>query len=327
MKILFTDSQIIDLGDIDWTPIEKHGRFINFKNLERNEVTSGQASNGGPGQAVFGQDPSHIDPMQALNEAEAVFVDGFEMDRQMIQCAPNLRFIGAAATGFNNIAVDFAREKGIAVCNVPAYSTEAVAQHAAALMLSLAGRIGGFDRQVKDGLWNKVNGTAYEMLPITLLDGKSIGIIGYGNIGKRMAQIAQALGMKVNIYSKDPEAAIKSDVVSLHCPLTEDNAGMVDENFINKMKDGAILINTARGGLIDSGSVAEALRSGKLSGCGVDVLSPEPPEADDPLLTAPNCMITPHIAFTPVEIRQRVVDICGENLESFLNGGRLNRID
>ena len=142
-----------------------------------------------------------------------------------------------------------------------------------------------------------------------------------------MGEIAEALGMKINIYSRDPHAAISSDVISLHCPLTEDNAGMINGEFIDKMKDGAILINTARGGLVDSAAVADALRSGKLAAYGTDVTSPEPPEPDDPLLDAPNCIITPHIAFTPVEIRQRVVDICGQNLESFIGGGKTNRID
>ena len=302
MKIIFTDSQIIDPGDIDWSPLEKNGDLTVHKNLDRAMAK------------------------EALAEAEACFVDGYEMDREMIGYAPNLRFIGTAATGFNNIDIAFAKEKGIAVSNVPAYSTEAVAQHAAALMLTLACRIMDYDRQVKEGLWNSEAGTAYDPWPITLLDGREIGIIGYGNIGKRVGQIAKALGMKVNVYSRDPEAAIASDVVSLHCPLTEDNAGMVDRTFIERMKDGAILINTARGALLDSGDVAQALKEGKLSGCGIDVMSPEPPSPDDPLLSAPNCIITPHIAFTPKETRQKVIDICGDNLASFMNGGDLNRI-
>ena len=302
MKTVFTDSGIIDRGDIDWSAVAECGDFDNHSDMSREEAA------------------------EYLADAEAVFLDGFEMDREMMEHAPDLRFIGAAATGYDNIDIAFAKERGIAVCNVPAYSTEAVAQHAIALLLDLAGRIRDYDRQVRAGLWNSDAGSVYDALPLILLDGRSIGIVGYGNIGRRVAEIAEALGMKVNVYSQDPDAAAASDVVSLHCPLTDENAGFVDRDFIAKMKDGAILINTARGGLVDSSAVAEALRSGKLSGYGTDVMSPEPPRADDPLLEAPNCIITPHIAFTPREIRQRVVDVCAENLKAFLEGRELNRI-
>lgn len=318
MKIVFTDSKIIDTGDIDWSALTEHGAFVNYSNMSREDAA-----------VIFA-------------DAQAIFVDGFEMDREMIEHAPNLRFIGAAATGYDHIDIDFARENGIAVCNVPAYSTEAVAQHAVALMLALSNQILGYDDQVKQGCWIEGSDKTYEPLPMTLLDSRSIGIIGYGNIGRRVAQIAQALGMTVNVYEahhecelnshnaedvlRDSRAVMDSDVVSLHCPLTEENAGFVDREFIAGMKDGAILINTARGGLVDSAAVAEALKSGKLAGYGTDVMSPEPPEADDPLLNAPNCIITPHIAFTPREIRQKVVDICGQNLKAFITGEELNRI-
>ena len=153
-----------------------------------------------------------------------------------------------------------------------------------------------------------------------------IAIYGYGNIGRKMGELARAFGMTVYPYSQDPEAAVTADVLSLHCPLTEENRGMVNADFISRMKDGAILINTARGGLLDEQAVADALESGKLAGAGVDVLSSEPPAEDNPMLTAKNCIITPHIAFTPVEIRQRVIDICAENMRSFLDGGHQNRI-
>ena len=159
-----------------------------------------------------------------------------------------------------------------------------------------------------------------------LFRSKSIGIIGYGAIGKRIAEIAKALGMKVNIYSRNPSAAISSDVVSLSCPLTEDNAGIVNEDFINNMKDGAVLINTARGGLIDENALARALKSRKISAAAIDVMALEPPEKDNPLLSLENCFITPHIGFSPLETRRIVIETCAENLKSFLKGGRLNRI-
>lgn len=159
-----------------------------------------------------------------------------------------------------------------------------------------------------------------------MLAGKSIGIIGYGNIGKKMGEIARAFGMTVNVYSKDPEAAVRSDVVSLHCPLTETNRKMVNRQFIDKMKDGAVLINTARGALIDEEALADALKSGKLAGAGLDVLSQEPPEDGSPLIGLETCYITPHIAFSPAETRKVVIDTCGANLTAFLAGESLNRL-
>ena len=303
MNILFTDTKIIDRGDISWSGIEGLGKLVKNPDMTRSEA------------------------LKAIRETEALFVDSFSVDREMIEAAPKLRFIGAAATGFNHIDIAFAQERGVAVCNVPAYSTEAVAQHAIALLLTLASRIPEYDREVSEGRWNSEAGAAYEPFPMTLLHGKSLGIVGYGNIGRRVGEIASALGMRVNVYSRDREAAIASDVVSLHCPLTEENARLVDAGFIEGMKEGAILINTARGGLVDEDALAEALKSGRLSAAGLDVMAQEPPRPDHPLFRMKNCVITPHVAFTPLPVRQKVVDICADNLRSFLEGGRLNRID
>ncbi len=302
MKIVFMDHEVIDRGDISWGKVTAQGELEKYPHSSREEA------------------------MERLRGADAVLIDEFGIDRELMEAFPGIKFIGAAATGYNHIDLECAKERGIAVCNVPAYSTDAVAQHAAALMLTLANRIRDYDRDVHGGLWNSEVGNAYTPYPLLLLNGRSIGIVGYGNIGKQMAKIAEALGMTVNIYSRDPEAAVSSDVVSLHCPLTPENRGMVNDEFIGKMKDGALLINTARGALLDGAAVADALKSGKLAGAGIDVMDGEPPRGDDPLLTAPNCLITPHIAFTPKEIRQRVIDICGDNLKSFAEGGDLNRI-
>lgn len=304
MNIVFLDHEVIDRGDIRWDKVEALGTLTKYVRSTKEEA------------------------IRRLQEAgaQAVMIDEIPIDREIMEAVPTLQFIGPAATGYNHIDLDCAKQRGIAVCNVPAYSTDAVAQHAMALLLSLTNQIGGFDEDVHAGKWTLDAGCAYTPRSLMLLEGKSIGIIGYGNIGKKMGRLAEAFGMKVNVYSQDPAAAISSDVVSLHCPLTAENRGMVDKAFLDKMKDGAILINTARGGLLDEAAVAEALLSGKLAGAGVDVLSSEPPAADDPMLTAPHCIITPHIAFTPVEIRQRVIDICAENLKSFLEGGHLNRI-
>lgn len=304
MNIVFADHEVIDRGDIDWGRVKALGPLTIYPRSTKEEA------------------------ILRLREAkaEAVLVDELPVDRQVMEAVPTLKFIGPAATGYNHIDLECAREKGIAVCNVPAYSTEAVAQHAMALLLSVAGGILHFDREIREGRWTSVSGKVYEPWPILLLEGKSLGIIGYGNIGRKMGQLAEVFGMTVHAYSREPEKAIRSDVVSLHCPLTGETRGMVNAAFLDRMKDGAILINTARGGLLDEAAVAAALETGKLAGAGLDVLSQEPPAPDNPLLHAPNCVLTPHIAFTPLEIRQRVIDICADNLRSFLDGGDLNRI-
>ena len=305
MNIVFLDHHVIDRGDIDWSKVKELGYLTIYPECMSDEEA--------------------ITRLQAAG-AEAVLIDEYPIGREIMEACPDLKFIGPAATGYNHIDLDCAREKGIAVYNVPAYSTEAVAQHTIALLLALSNQIRSIDRDVHDGLWTTENGYGYEPRDILLLEGKSLGIIGYGNIGKSVAAIAQAFGMTVNIFSQDPQAAVSSDVVSLHCPLTQENRGMVNEAFLEQMKDGAILVNTARGGLLDEAAVAYALQSGKLAGLGVDVLSSEPPEPDNPLLHARNCIITPHIAFTPRQIRQRVVDICAENLKNFIEGKDINRI-
>lgn len=219
-----------------------------------------------------------------------------------------------------------AKDLGIAVCHVPAYSTEAVAQHVFALILELTNWVGSYNASVQAGKWYESSDFTFIQEPLSLLDGKSLGIVGYGNIGKRVARIAEAFGMKVNIYSRDKEAAVTSDFVTLHCPLTRENAGFVNKEFISAMKDGAVLINTARGGLVNETDLAEALKSGKLSGAALDVICEEPPQKPHPLIGLPGCILTPHIAWMPKETRQKVIDICADNLRSYLEGGNLNRI-
>lgn len=302
MKIVFLDSAIINPGDIPWEGLQRLGDLEVRKRTAREEAVS------------------------VIGDAEAIFTDSFAVDRELMESCPNLKFIGISATGFNHVDLEAARELGIAVANVPAYAAEAVAQHAIALLLSVTNQIETYNAAVKAGEWQKSRDYTFIKAPLTLLAGKSIGIVGYGDIGSKIAQIAEALGMKVNIYSRDKEAAIKSDVVSLSCPLTPENRGMIDAEFISQMKDGAILINTARGGLIDENALAEALKSGKLAGAGLDVLAQEPPGADNPLVRLYNCYITPHIGFIPVETRRVVIETCEANLTSFINGRNLNRL-
>lgn len=302
MKIVFLDSAIVNPRDISWENIEKLGEFTNYQRTKREELC------------------------QRLKGVEAVFIDSFGLDREMMERCPDLKFIGIAATGFNHVDLEAAEELGIAVANVPAYAADAVAQHAMALLLSITNQVDVYRHAIIDGEWRKSPDYTFIKAPLTLLTGKSIGIIGYGNIGKRIVRLAEAFGMTVNVYSQDKEAAICSDVVSLSCPLTKENRRMVDRTFLSQMKDGAILINTARGGLVDEEALAEALTSGKLAGAGLDVLSQEPPDADNPLIHLKNCFITPHIAFIPVETRRVIIETCEANLRSFLEGGRLNRL-
>jgi len=302
MKSVFLDCGVINPGDVSWEPIENISELVYYADTPEDQI------------------------IERLETAEAVFVDSLKIDRTIMEKCPQLKFIGIAATGFNHIDLEAAADLGIAVSNVPAYSTEAVAQHAISLLLAVTNNVSVFSEKVEEGQWENCKGSSGKSIPVTLLAGKSIGIVGYGNIGKKTAQIAEALGMTVNIYSRDKAAAMASDVVSLHCPLTPENTGMVNEEFIRGMKDGAILINTARGALLDEEAVAEALRSGKLAGAGLDVLAQEPPHENNPLIGLDNCLITPHIAFTPKETRQSVIDVCGENLDSFIKGEKLNRL-
>ena len=267
------------------------------------------------------------DLVPRIGDAEIVFTSKTQITRQVMEQAPNLRYIGLTATGYNNVDVAAARDLGIAVTNIPAYATDAVAQHTLALMLELTNNVGLHTESVNCGEWTNNPFFCYWKKPITLLAGKSIGIIGYGQIGRKVGQIAEAFGMTVNVYSKDPEAAVESDFVSLHCPLTAENAHMINADFLAKMKPGAVLINTARGGLVDEAALAASLRSGHLAGAGLDVLEKEPPQADCPLLGLDNCVITPHNSWAPKEMRQMVIDVLTDNLKSWMDGGTLNRRD
>ena len=303
MKIVFVDHAIVNPGDLSWEPMKALGDLECYERSTREEALS-----------------------RAQN-ADVLIIDSFAVDRDFIEHCPNLKLIDIAATGFNHVDLDACKERGIGVANVPSYAAETVAQHAFALLLSLTNSIGIYGDAVRNGEWQKAKDYTFIKAPITLLAGKSIGIIGYGSIGKKIAAIAEGFGMKVHIYSRNPDAAITSDVVSLSCPLTEQNRGMVNKEFIANMKDGAFLINTARGGLIDEQALADALKSGKLAGAGLDVMASEPPVSGSPLLELENCHITPHIAFIAPEARQTIMDVCAENIRSYISGGTLNRLD
>ena len=265
--------------------------------------------------------------LSRIGDSEILMTSKCPITREFMEKCPNLRYIGCTATGYNNIDVRAAADLGIAVTNVPAYSTDAVAQHTIALMLELTNNVGLHNQSVQNGQWAQSDYFCYWEKPIMLLAGKSLGIIGYGAIGKKVAEIARALGMTVNVFSQDPESAMKSDFVSLHCPLTTENEKMVNSEFLVNMKPGAVLINTARGRLVDERALADALKSGFLGGAAVDVLSDEPASESCPLIGLDNCIITPHISWAPKEMRQLVIDRLAENLQAWLDGRMLNRVD
>ena len=304
MKIVLLDGHTINPGDLTWKKLEDLcDEFIVY------ELT--------PQELV----------QERIGDCDVLMTSKCFITRELMEQAPNLKYIGVTATGYNNIDIEAARDLGIAVTNIPAYSTESVAQHTIALMLELTNRAGLHNDSVQAGEWTACEYFCYWKTPMFLLDGKSLGIIGYGSIGRRVARIAEALGMTVNIYSRDRSAAVKSDIVSLHCPLTAENAKMINADFINEMKPGAFLINTARGGLVDEEALAEAVSSGRLAGAAVDVLSKEPAAADNPMLGVENIIITPHIAWTPEEMRRLIIDILADNLVDWQAGGTLNRVE
>ena len=304
MNIVIFDGYTINPGDLNWDKLDALcDKLTVFDSTSEDKALSRLTGN------------------------EILMTSKCPITRELMENSPQLKYIGCTATGYNNIDVEAAADLGIAVTNIPAYSTDAVAQHTIALMLELSNHVGLHNASVQDGQWSDNEYFCYWKKSVTLLTGKSLGIIGYGAIGKRVVQIARALGMEINIFSQDPAGAMKSDFVSLHCPLTRENRHMVNTEFLVNMKPGAILINTARGGLVDERALADAIKAGFIAGAALDVLEQEPPAKDCPLIGLDNCIITPHIAWSPKEMRQAVIDILAENLESWLTGGMKNRVD
>lgn len=271
-----------------------------------------------------------------IAEADIVLSNKLAMTAEAMAAAQNLKFIGVFATGYNNVDLAYARAHGITVCNVPGYSTDAVAQHTFALILALYNRVADYNATVVAGDWVRSRTFSYFPLPITELAGKTVGIVGYGAIGRRVADIAKAFGMAVLVVTRRPcgdptveqvsldDLLARADIVTLHCPLNEQSAGMMDAAAFARMKEGALFINTARGPLMDEAALREALDSGHLGGAGLDVLCHEPMAADCPLLGAPRCLITPHVAWAGRETRERLVAQVAANVRAFLNGTPIN---
>ena len=273
--------------------------------------------------------------------AEIVVVNKVPLTREIIEQLPDLRFVAILATGYNIIDTECCAERGIPVANIPAYSTDSVAQYVFSFILAHASRVTEHSVAVHDGAWAACPDFTFRVAPICEIAGKTLGIVGYGKIGQKVAAIGRAFGMKILASTAHPEKyagedvrfvdldtlAHESDYISLHCPLTKETQGLVNAQFLSKMKENAFLVNTSRGPVLDEIAVAAVLNEERIAGVGVDVLSTEPPVADNPLLTAKNCYITPHIAWAPLETRQRLMDIFVENIRAFINGSPINIVN
>lgn len=314
MKILLTDvASVVVNGDLSLAGFEKLGEVKTYNKITREELLK-----------------------EAL-DSDAIIVNKTVIDREVIESSNTLKYIGLFATGYNNIDIAAAKEKGIAVCNTVGYSTNAVAQQVIAYILNHYTKIAEYDRFVKDDGWKNAKVFAPLIFKTEEVWGKTLGIIGYGSIGKAVEKAAEGLGMKVlvntrTVPSNDPkfvsldELLQNSDVITIHCPLTDKTANLMDSAAFSKMRDGAYLINTSRGGVIVEEALLEALKSGKLSGASVDVLREEPMADNCILQDAPNILITPHTAWGPYETRKRLVDIVVSTLENFIAGKEVNNL-
>lgn len=307
MKIVILDGHAINPGDLSWDCFRTFGELCYYDRTETEE-----------------------DTVSRIGDAEIVILNKTPITESVLSACPNIRLICILATGYNVVDCDAAKKRNIPVCNVPGYGTDAVAQFTFGLLLELCHQIGHHSRVVHEGKWSRCPDFCFWGTPQMELAGKTMGIIGYGSIGKAVGNIARAFGMQVLAYSRtqrnDAEYVTleqllrRSDVVSLHCPLFPETKGIINEKTLSMMKDGAILLNTARGPLIDEQAVAHALHQGKLRGMAADVAAQEPIPEDSPLLHAPNCILTPHIAWAPLETRQRVFVRAVENIQAFLAG-------
>ncbi len=323
MKIVVLDGYTLNPGDLSWDSLQALG-----------DVTVYDRTTSDPKEAAL--------ILERIGDAQAVFTNKTPLTRDILDKAPSIKFIGVMATGFNVVDTVAAKEKGIPVCNVPIYGTAAVAQTAIALLLELCHHVGEHNRAVQAGEWSKCLDYCFWDYPLIELDGKTMGIIGLGRIGKRTARLAQALGMQVLAYDEIQDQSVvcdtlryttldellaQSDVIALHCPQTPANTGIINKDSIEKMKDGVMIINNSRGPLIVEEDLVAALESGKVAGAGLDVVPVEPLPASSPLLGAKNCIITPHLSWAPLASRSRLLDVAVENLKAFQGGKPINVVN
>ena len=316
MEIVILDGFTLNPGDLSWESFEKLGNVTHYE-----------------------RSPSEDLVRRRSQPAEALIVNKIRMEKTLLKDLPNLKYIGVSATGYNIIDIKAAHAMGITVTNVPGYSTDSVAQHVFALLLEMTNRVGLHAKSTAKGEWSGGKDWSYVKRPIIELSGKTMGIVGLGSIGYKVAQISLAMGMKVIAFGprprniegvtwvKLPELFKKSDVISLHCPLTKETHKIVDNRLLSLMKNTAYLINTSRGGLIHERDLAIALNEGRIAGAGLDVLSSEPPASDNPLLDARKCFITPHNAWASREARSRLLNQTAKNLDCFLKNGPINVVN
>lgn len=318
MNIVILDGFTANPGDLSWDNFEKLGKLTVYDFTPRELI------------------------VERCKDADIIIDNKVVLDRPVLEQLPNLKFITLLSTGFNVIDTSYCRERGIPVSNVPTYSTQAVAQLTFALILEIYNHVGIHSDSVHSGEWTACRDFCYQKTPLTELTGKTIGIIGFGKIGSTVAKIADAFGMKILCYTpRKKEApdfsdfkftdidtlAVNSDIVTLHCPLTPETTGIINDSFISKMKPTAIIINTSRGPAVDEKALADALNDGRIYGAGVDVLSTEPPKADNPLLNCEKCIITPHVAWAGYETRIRLIDVVYNNVKAFLDGNPINKVN
>lgn len=316
-KIVILDGYTENPGDLSWAPFEALG-----------EVT------------VFDRTPvDQIIPH--IGSAEIVITNKTPLRRETLDACPSIRYIGVLATGYDVVDVQAARERGIPVTNVPAYGTAAVGQYAIAMLLEICHHVAHHAQAVRDGRWQSCPDWCFWDYPLIELDGKTMGVIGFGRIGRQTARIAKAMGMRILAYDNNPcdegraigdyvsldTLYAQSDVIALHCPLFSETRGMICKESIAKMKDGVILLNNSRGPLINEQDLADALESGKVYAAGLDVVSTEPIAGDNPLLHAKNCFITPHISWASRESRARIMDMAANNLSQWLAGTPIHIVD
>lgn len=320
MKIVVLDGYTENPGDLSWDGLAALGELTVY---DRTPLS----------------DTAEI--IRRIGDAEVVFTNKTPLTREVLDACPSVKFISVLATGYNIVDTAAAKEKGIPVTNVPTYGTASVGQFAIALLLEICHHVAHHDKAVHEGRWASCPDFCFWDYPLIELDGKTIGIIGFGRIGQTTGKIASALGMRVlayDTYQSESGKAIgtytdldtllkESDVIALHCPLFPATERIINKDTIAKMKDGVILLNNSRGPLVNEQDLADALNAGKVAAAGLDVVSTEPIRSDNPLLTAKNCIITPHISWAPKESRQRIMDCAIENVKAYLNGAPVNVVN
>lgn len=316
-NIVVLDGYVANPGDHDWKGLEALG-----------DVT------------VYDRTPADEIVMRA-KDAQVIIINKVVITDEVMSQLPKLKYIGLLATGYNNVDIEAATRHGICVCNVPAYSTDSVAQTVFALLLDITNRVSDYSREVVAGKWQYCQDFSFTLGPIRELTGMTIGIYGFGHIGRKVANIANAFGMKVITPTSQPQSNLpeyvtkvtfeqflaQSDVISVNSPLTEENKGIFNCEAFSKMKRGVIFINTARGPLVNEADLAKALEAGQVGGAGLDVLTQEPPRDGSPVIGAPNCVITPHIAWQSTAARRRLLDITAENVKRWMENNPQNKVN